>query len=321
MSQFEIVAREDFSDVTYLLQVRHPLMARAAKPGQFVIVMAHEHGERIPLTIADFDAKAGTITLVIRRWARPRARCSKRARRGARFTRWPDGRAEPDQAAEKGPVRRWWAGRCPDVSAGARLSGGGRVRDRRPRLPHQEPDLLGRQVPQRLRRLHSLHGRRLRRREGSCRRGHRGGPRASSRHRGVRRDRPPGDDEGGGRCAELEATVAAPTPASPAPAAEVAPSAATRAAEPASDEAYIETPRCTSCNECINLDGKVFGYDENKQARIVNLEAATYATVVEAAENCQVAIIHPGKPRNPDEPVSKRCSSARSRFCDLAGRP
>ncbi len=65
MSKFEIVAREDFSDVTYLLQVRHPLMARAAKPGQFVIVMVHEHGERIPLTIADFDAAQGTITLVI----------------------------------------------------------------------------------------------------------------------------------------------------------------------------------------------------------------------------------------------------------------
>ncbi len=65
MSNFEIVAREDFSDVTYLLEVRHPLMARAARPGQFVIVMSHEHGERIPLTIADFDAAKGTITLVI----------------------------------------------------------------------------------------------------------------------------------------------------------------------------------------------------------------------------------------------------------------
>jgi NAD(P)H-flavin reductase len=65
MSNFEIVARADFSDVTYLLEVRHPMMAKAAKPGQFVIVMLNEHGERIPLTIADFDAKNGTITLVI----------------------------------------------------------------------------------------------------------------------------------------------------------------------------------------------------------------------------------------------------------------
>jgi NAD(P)H-flavin reductase len=62
---FEIVAREDFSDVTYLLEFRHPLMAKAAQPGQFVIVMSDEHGERIPLTIADFDRAKGTVTLVI----------------------------------------------------------------------------------------------------------------------------------------------------------------------------------------------------------------------------------------------------------------
>jgi NAD(P)H-flavin reductase len=65
MSNFEIVGREDYSDVTYELEIRHPLMAKAAKAGQFVIVMEHEHGERIPLTLADFDPDAGTITLVI----------------------------------------------------------------------------------------------------------------------------------------------------------------------------------------------------------------------------------------------------------------
>jgi NAD(P)H-flavin reductase len=62
---FRIVAREDFSDVTYLLEIEHPAMARAARAGQFVIVMAHEQGERIPLTLADFDRQRGTITLVI----------------------------------------------------------------------------------------------------------------------------------------------------------------------------------------------------------------------------------------------------------------
>jgi sulfide dehydrogenase subunit beta len=61
----EIVARQDFSDVTFLLEVRHPMLAKAARAGQFVIVMASEHGERIPLTIADYDRDKGTITLVI----------------------------------------------------------------------------------------------------------------------------------------------------------------------------------------------------------------------------------------------------------------
>jgi NAD(P)H-flavin reductase len=64
-SGYEIVARQDFSDVTYLLEVRHPMLAKAARAGQFVIVMASEHGERIPLTIADYDRDKGTITLVI----------------------------------------------------------------------------------------------------------------------------------------------------------------------------------------------------------------------------------------------------------------
>ena len=62
---FEIVGREDFSEVTYLLEIFHPRMAKAARPGQFVIVMEHERGERIPLTLADFDPERGTVTLVV----------------------------------------------------------------------------------------------------------------------------------------------------------------------------------------------------------------------------------------------------------------
>jgi NAD(P)H-flavin reductase len=65
MSGFPIVTREDFSDSTFLLEILHPALAKAAKPGQFVIVMTHKQGERIPLTIADFDRDEGTITLVI----------------------------------------------------------------------------------------------------------------------------------------------------------------------------------------------------------------------------------------------------------------
>jgi NAD(P)H-flavin reductase len=62
---YRIVRREDLSDLTYLVEVHHPEMARAVRPGQFVVVMSHPEGERIPLTIADFDADRGTITLVV----------------------------------------------------------------------------------------------------------------------------------------------------------------------------------------------------------------------------------------------------------------
>jgi len=65
LSGFPIVARENFSDTTFLLEIHHPALAKAAKPGQFVIVMTHARGERIPLTIADFERDRGTVTLVI----------------------------------------------------------------------------------------------------------------------------------------------------------------------------------------------------------------------------------------------------------------
>ena len=64
-SGFPIIKREEFSDTTFLLEIHHPAMARAARPGQFVMVMTDEHGERIPLTIANFDQPSGTITLVV----------------------------------------------------------------------------------------------------------------------------------------------------------------------------------------------------------------------------------------------------------------
>ena len=46
----------------------------------------------------------------------------------------------------------------------------------------------------------------------------------------------------------------------------------------------------------------MFAYDGNKQAYIADVNAGTYAQLVEAAEGCQVSIIHPGKPLNPKEP-------------------
>jgi ferredoxin len=93
-------------------------------------------------------------------------------------------------------------------------------------------------------------------------------------------------------------STAAPTAAAAIP----KPAEAAVEPEPPSDEAYIETPRCTTCEECVNINNKMFVYDDNKQAYIANREAGTYAQLVEAAESCQVSIIHPGKPWNLNEP-------------------
>ena len=103
--------------------------------------------------------------------------------------------------------------------------------------------------------------------------------------------------------AKPAATESSPAPVTTAtPAATAMPSVAEAAPEKSSDEPYIETPRCTTCNECTLINDKMFGYDANKQASIINPDAGTYRQLVEAAESCQVSIIHPGKPRNPNEP-------------------
>ena len=61
----KILEKEHFSEKVVKLVVEAPTIAKARKPGHFVIVICEEHGERIPLTIADADTERGTITLVI----------------------------------------------------------------------------------------------------------------------------------------------------------------------------------------------------------------------------------------------------------------
>ncbi|MBQ2047303.1 MAG: sulfide/dihydroorotate dehydrogenase-like FAD/NAD-binding protein [Muribaculaceae bacterium] len=61
----KIVEKEYFSEKVAKLVVEAPLIARSRRPGHFVIVRTGEHGERIPLTIADADIEKGTITLVV----------------------------------------------------------------------------------------------------------------------------------------------------------------------------------------------------------------------------------------------------------------
>lgn len=62
---FKIVRQEEMAEGTVILnEVEAPLIAKKARPGQFVILKANETGERIPLTIADTDTGKGTITII-----------------------------------------------------------------------------------------------------------------------------------------------------------------------------------------------------------------------------------------------------------------
>jgi pyruvate-ferredoxin/flavodoxin oxidoreductase len=100
--------------------------------------------------------------------------------------------------------------------------------------------------------------------------------------------------------AALEMTPVPQAISSTAPVAVVAPATATTD-DDLTIEPYVDSARCTSCNECINLNGRLFGYNESKQATIKDGHAGTFQQLVLAAERCPVGIIHPGTPFNPKE--------------------
>ncbi|MEW5898953.1 MAG: sulfide/dihydroorotate dehydrogenase-like FAD/NAD-binding protein [Bacillota bacterium] len=61
---YKILEKQVFSPIIKLMVIAAPRVAKKCQPGQFVILRTHEEGERIPLTIADFDRQKGTVTIV-----------------------------------------------------------------------------------------------------------------------------------------------------------------------------------------------------------------------------------------------------------------
>jgi ferredoxin--NADP+ reductase len=64
---FKILARDDITSESVRMVVEAPHVARKCEPGQFIILRLNEKGERIPLTIADFDRDAGTVTIIFQK--------------------------------------------------------------------------------------------------------------------------------------------------------------------------------------------------------------------------------------------------------------
>ena len=62
---YQILRRQQFGPSTFLWEVKAPDVARAARAGHFVMARIDEHGERIPLTVADYNTDRGTVTVVI----------------------------------------------------------------------------------------------------------------------------------------------------------------------------------------------------------------------------------------------------------------
>lgn len=110
-----------------------------------------------------------------------------------------------------------------------------------------------------------------------------------------------------GGAAPLAKAIAAPATAAPAAAApaSAAPAPAVAVAEApaaaAGGEAWIESAMCTSCDECIRINNRIFAYNENKQAYVKNPKGGPFRDLVKAAEKCTAQIIHPGAPQDPGE--------------------
>ena len=64
MKKFEILTKEMLTPAICRMKVSAPLLAASALPGQFLMVRADEKGERVPLTISDYDSREGSVTIV-----------------------------------------------------------------------------------------------------------------------------------------------------------------------------------------------------------------------------------------------------------------
>jgi len=113
------------------------------------------------------------------------------------------------------------------------------------------------------------------------------------------------------------ATATAPAAVAEAPAAAAAPAPAV--VEEEEEEGvvlgpWIDSARCTTCDECTNLNKRMFAYNDKKQAYIKDPKAGTFKELVMAAEKCPVMIIHPGTPLNPKEKDLEKWMKRAERF-------
>ena len=64
---YEIIEKRDLCENIVLMKIKAPLIAKKAQPGQFIIFRIDDKGERVPLTINDYDEDGGTITIVFQK--------------------------------------------------------------------------------------------------------------------------------------------------------------------------------------------------------------------------------------------------------------
>ncbi len=119
--------------------------------------------------------------------------------------------------------------------------------------------------------------------------------------------------------AQLSASLAAlgaglPAAAAPAPAAAPTAAAPPAAAAEGYEPVWVDTPECTACDECIKINPKIFGYNENHQTIVLNPRGGPYRDIVRAAEKCTAGCIHPGTPWDRSEPDIERLIARAAKY-------
>jgi len=103
-----------------------------------------------------------------------------------------------------------------------------------------------------------------------------------------------GGGNGGSTAALIEVAATPSAGAAPAPSGNGAPAGGFTAA-------YIDSAECTACDECTQLNPKIFAYNEQKKAYVKDPKGGPFKDIVRAAEKCTAQIIHPGTPADPNE--------------------
>jgi pyruvate-ferredoxin/flavodoxin oxidoreductase len=106
----------------------------------------------------------------------------------------------------------------------------------------------------------------------------------------------------GGGGADLMATLTDAAPAAAAAAVDKVPTAGGNGALAGDYQApWIDSSQCTACDECVNINPKIFAYNDKKQAYVKDPKGGPYKDLVRAAEKCTAQVIHPGLPADRGE--------------------
>lgn len=101
---YRIVHREQLSPSTFLWKIDAPDVARSAQPGHFAMLRLHQGSERIPLTVADFDREAGSVTLVVQAVGKTTREMMERYQQGDSFADFAGPLGRPQEIGRVGHV-------------------------------------------------------------------------------------------------------------------------------------------------------------------------------------------------------------------------